>query len=275
MNTLRFDYHVHPNFPRSRGRAERRARAWWRAFSRAQLNGVVISEHSYKQPIESFDRLLRHRPANATTEIFPGVEVLTKEGVDLVVYAENAAALRPARALLMPWGLSYEDAVHEIASRGLSAYVTHPAGAGKTSVGKHKGCDFTRTMVARVGAIERHNAAYLDVARFFERLPHALIGRALRVCDERSHTPEEFYHGVAVRFWAGGSDAHHPSELGSHVAVPDMAPRGRAGLWQLMHTQHDGTFIFRQPSELPHVLVRQAGHAFGEFLRKHAYRISL
>ncbi len=275
MATLRIDYHVHPNFPRSRARATRRAHAWWRAFARTRLDAVILSEHSYKQPIASFELLSATRPRSARTEVFPGVEVLTKEGVDLVVYADSLDALRPARALLQPWGLSYEAAVHEIGSRGLSAYITHPAGAGKTSVGKHKGCDFTRAMLAKVGAIERHNAAYLDVEHFFERLPHTLMGRFLRVCDERSHTPEEFYHGVAFRYWAGGSDAHHPSELGSHVAIPNMPRKDRTGLWSMMHAQHDGSFVFRQANGIPRVLLRQAGHAFGEYLRKHAYRLSM
>lgn len=265
---VRIDYHVHPNFGPSRTRARRKAEKWWRHFAKHNLHAVVITEHAYKYPEETFRFLEKEKPEDSTTEVFPGVEALTKEGIDLVVFAETPQEMyRPSR-LLRPYGLSYEDAVHEITERGLSAYVTHPSTFGTTSLVRHKGQNFAREMIARLGAVERHNSAFIDLSAFLDRFPRFLLGWLLDDLEERSTTPSHLYDAAPLRFWAGGSDAHHPFELGSYVEVASEAfPRNRT-LWDLLHTTTDRAFIFRNEIRFRFALLRQCCTVFSEYLHK-------
>jgi hypothetical protein len=266
----RIDYHVHPNLHVARARASRRARQWWHAFADNNLDAVVITEHSYKRPRESFLFLEAARPFGATTEIFPGVEILTREGADLIVYSDNPKEMFRPSKLLVPYGLTYEKAVQEIEARGLRAYVTHPSTLGTTSILQHRGPWFTREMVRRLQTVERHNAAYLDIAGACRRTP--MTGWIAKHLLRRIDMPATLYDHVEDCVWVGGSDAHRPHELGCYVRIPAWGPPTRSAMWTAMTALHGGSFVLRTPHPSFRHVAKQGATAFSEYSGKKLYK---
>lgn len=238
---MRADYHFHPNLPLflpwigpSLSRA--RARRIWRAFARWDLSAVIIAEHAYKHPRRSFEILESQRPAGARTEIFPGVEVLTSEGVDLVIFAREKKHLFPKRDFLVPWKLSCEEVIRRIAEDPLLfGMVTHPCTPGRTSIVRIMGRPFTERAMMRLKFLERHNAtlASLQTLMEFTGLRRIFPGKYRQMCETHS-CPLPLPSGV---IGTCGSDAHHPWAIGDCAEFGEPCPAQREALFTFLTTR--------------------------------------
>ncbi|HBY73640.1 MAG TPA: hypothetical protein DEG44_03045, partial [Candidatus Kerfeldbacteria bacterium] len=107
------DYHFHPNLSKHDYFAKRKCREIWRQFVRHGMNVVIVTEHVFKNPTRAYRLLLATRPPDASTIIFPGIEALTSEGIDLIVFAQTES-LFAHRALMVPKQLSLIDMIRYV-----------------------------------------------------------------------------------------------------------------------------------------------------------------
>lgn len=215
---LRIDTHVHPNLKLfSRSLTRRKARKMWQAFTNHHLDAVIVTEHAFKQPVQAFRAMKRFRPAGANTHLIPGVEALTKEGVDMIVFSRDEYIFQQ-KDILTPYKLSLEELMCRIEHDDrLYGVVTHPFVLSATGMIAHFGVDRIRQSIKRLHFVERHNVClwylrtlfeWLGVSRFFPRL-----SQSFRTTEE---IPQDIV-GEGIVF--GGSDAHHPWDIGSHLQV--------------------------------------------------------
>lgn len=224
------DYHFHPNFRFGRWEAKK---AWriWNAFRRHDLGAVVVSEHNWKRPQESFELLAKHRPSGARTVLLPGVEVLTREGLDIVVFGSDPSWYRDrgASGLLEPYRLSVEQTVDLVSSReGMAAFLPHPFTRGTTGAVDFYGEELAATLAGRIGGVEVSNNCYDDCLKMVGPLCSRVLPDTHRRMSLTQSITEEFLDLAGVGFFAHGSDAHFPGELGygclMDVAAPPLDP---------------------------------------------------
>lgn len=213
------DYHFHPNFDfSSKRKLHKRATKIWSAFAAHRLDVVVVSEHSWKRPVDSFQILQHFRPPGATLVLLPGVEVLTREGLDVVVFGDCRSwyedpALRP---LLRPYGLRFHQVLDIVsaARERLAGFLPHPYTRGTTGTVEFFGRDRAMAFAGRLGGVEASNNCYGNALSLTRRFG----SRILPVTFERMHLTarldEDFLDSAAGAFFAHGSDAHFPEEIG-------------------------------------------------------------
>ncbi len=211
------DYHFHPNFQFRKPVACQAAKVW-SAFQRHGLDVVVVSEHSWKRPAESFWELEAERPSESGTTLLPGVEVLTREGLDVVVFGVDAGwyAAPSLRGLLVPYGPTFDD-VLRLASdpqTPLAAFLPHPFTPGTTGAVSYFGETEAKRLAGRLGGVEVSNFCYSDCLALTNRIGTKLLPQTYRRMHLTQSMEAAFHDGSDVRFLAHGSDAHFPEELG-------------------------------------------------------------
>lgn len=249
---MRADYHFHPNLPLflpgigpllSRARA----RSIWKAFSRWNLSAVIVAEHAYKHPQRSFEILESQKPADARTVIFPGVEVLTSEGVDMVVFAEEKEPIFLKHDLLVPWKLSCEEVIRRIESDPLLfGIVTHPFTPGRTSIVRILGRPFTEQAISRLKFLEQHNTTLASLQTLMEStgLRRLFPVKYHQMCETFS-CPLPLPPGI---IGTCGSDAHHPWAIGDCTEFEEPCPAKPEDVFSLMTSK---TGRFKQRSSRP------------------------
>jgi len=220
------DYHFHPNF-RFRGREAKRAHRIWNAFERHDLGVVIVSEHAWKRPQESFELLEAHRPPGSRTLLLPGVEVLTREGLDVVVFSQDPLWYRERSLspLLQPYRVGVEEAVDIVAGRAdLAAFLPHPYTRGTTGAVQYFGEADAASLARRIGGVEVSNNCYDDCLKIIGRLCSRVLPDTHRRMSLTQSIAEEFLDQAGAGFFAHGSDAHFPDELGYGCLMSVGAP---------------------------------------------------
>jgi len=210
------DYHFHPNF-RFGVREANRAKRIWRAFEQHDLGVVVVSEHSWKSPRRSYELLEEHRPPGCRTVLLPGVEVLTREGLDIVVFSHDVAWYGdPAlEGLLQPYRLTCDQAAEVVSGEsGMAAFLPHPYTRGTTGAVEFFGEELAAAMVRRIGGVEVSNNCYDDCLRIVGRICSRVLPETHRRMSLTQEIANEFLETTGAAFFAHGSDAHFPDEVG-------------------------------------------------------------
>ena len=236
------DYHFHPNFKFGR-REAKRARRIWDAFEEHDLGVVIVSEHAWKRPRESYELLESLRPPGAKTVLLPGVEVLTREGLDIVVFAQDGAWYREPglSPLLDPYRLGVEESIELVCNRpDLAAFLPHPYTRGTTGAVEYFGEAHAASLVGRLGGVEVSNNCYDDCLKIIGRLCSRVLPDTHRRMSLTQQIAEDFLASTGAGFFAHGSDAHFPGELGYGCLMSVGAPPvSRAEAFALM-TSHLG-----------------------------------
>lgn len=215
---LRIDTHVHPNLKLfSRYLTRRKARKMWQAFTNHHLDAVIITEHAFKQPVQAFRAMKRYRPKSTHTHLIPGVEALTKEGIDVIVFSRDEYIFQQ-KDILTPYKLSFEELVLRIEQDDrLYGVVTHPFILSKTGMIAHYGIDRIRESITRLKFIEAHNMCYWYLRVVFEKLGLSeRLSNLYRSCCVTENVSRDII-GSGIVF--GGSDAHHSWDIGSYLAI--------------------------------------------------------
>ncbi|MFA7685808.1 MAG: hypothetical protein WCX95_03335 [Candidatus Gracilibacteria bacterium] len=221
---IKVDYHFHPNFPLfipflGRSLANKRARAIWKAFEKNKMDVVLITEHSYKHPKKSFEILELNKPRNAKTLIVPGIEVLTKEGTDLIVFSKNKQDVYSYSELLIPWKLKMAEVVKMISQKdSLKGIVVHLYTPGATGIIKNNGIEEAKKAIKQLGFVEFYNCSFTALIQLFDslRLNKILKKKYVQMINTATAPNELCYENTIV---TGGSDAHHPSEIGDYMEI--------------------------------------------------------
>ncbi|MEM7012831.1 MAG: hypothetical protein AAF585_15255 [Verrucomicrobiota bacterium] len=236
------DYHFHPNFNfrAKQKRIIQRCERIWNAFELAELDVVICSEHAWKRPADSWHLLMKHKPKYARTILLPGVEVLTSEGIDIVVFGHCPSwyADTHLNECLEPFSTPLEQVINRVtAANDATGFIPHPYTAGKTGVIKHYGREGSRDLAARLGAIETSNNAFADTLTFTDNLIGEVFKKTQRKMVLTQQIDDEFSDDLDLDFVAVGSDAHCPKEIGYGVHLEhqrrDMKP---SEAFQLMMT---------------------------------------
>lgn len=226
------DYHFHPNLSKHDGRARRKCRQIWERFAQAQLDVVMVTEHVFKNPERAFRLLASERPSGARTVIFPGLEALTSEGVDIIVFAESTIIFEQQK-LMVPKQLSIIEMAQYIHDRTeLYGSIAHPRNLGHSGAERRVGLEKTIQAIRLIGGVEIHNTCFKGACWFFDhtRLSH-IMRRNRRAMAEVMNLPKEYYTFPEVELYTGGSDAHVLVEIGPGMIVTDPNNRGSRSLF--------------------------------------------
>lgn len=221
---IKIDCHFHPNFPLSipflgKYLSNKKAKSIWKAFAKSDLNAVLVTEHSYKHPIKSFEILEKNKPKHAKTKIIPGIEVLTKEGTDIIVFSKNQKDIYSHIELLTPWELKILELIKFIKKHQLLyGIVVHPYTPGTTGIVRNNGMETTKKAIKELGFVEFYNCSFtalikllsfLKLDKIFKRKYSQMINTASAPDILRVNNP----------IITGGSDAHHSWEIGDCMEI--------------------------------------------------------
>jgi len=224
MKQIKVDYHFHPNLALympvfRRILSGQKAKAIWKSFKKNDLSVVVITEHAYKHPKKSFEILEANKPQDATTLILPGIEVLTKEGTDMIVFAKDKNDIYCHQKLLTPWELTTAELIEFIKNHPkLRGIVTHPYTPGATGILNNNGLELTKIAIKEMKLLEVHNCAMITLRKLFEltKLNKILKRKYARVVNTENAPRELIQEDTVI---TGGSDAHHVYEIGDYMEI--------------------------------------------------------
>lgn len=192
---LHIDYHFHPNFPRNDEKAFKKAVTWWRKLKEADVNTVICTEHVFKNPKRAYKLMLKAKPEDCF--VFPGMEYLTKEGVDIIIFSDNENIYDFSE--LAPYKLSYEEVVNFIFGKNLQAIIVHPHILSSTSIIRTLGEKEFRKYLEKLRSVEISNTSGPKNKKVYE-------------------LPKEDYPNNP-KLLSVGSDAHHYEDLGTYIEV--------------------------------------------------------
>ncbi|MBU1992648.1 MAG: PHP-associated domain-containing protein [Patescibacteria group bacterium] len=265
---IRVDYHFHPNLPLlNKTLSKKKACAIWRELGRNDLDVVVVTEHNYKNPKTQFELLESQKPKNTKTTIFPGLEFLTKEGVDTIVFTKDKKDIYSKKKLLEPRSLNMEELIDYVKKdKKLHAIVTHPCTPGMTSILRKCGRPTTLNALHAFGKIEVHNCA-LDVLEVIIRKPllNKIFCKKHSQIKDTQNAPSDLIVDGVQR--TGGSDAHQIGEIGSCMEINEKYVSDKDKLFDII-TSKSGTF--HRKEKPPSTLVIGIGTTFKEWMIKKA-----
>lgn len=208
------DYHFHPNLPRNYAKAIKKAKQIWQIFEDVGLGVVLITEHSFKHPKQTFELMMQTRPGGSSTMIFPGVEVLTKQGVEMVCFAKHPSIYNHPY-LMKPGYIDLDILLAKIEQlQTVYGFVTHPFSLSSTGMVRQEGIAYTKKAIEQLKAVEIHNSCYdelLPIAKKFGL--YKLLPRKYTWMKRTSLLPDDF-KDLDIDFYALSSDAHTPLFIG-------------------------------------------------------------
>ena len=214
------DYHFHPNLPKGERSAEEKIREDYRRFLQNDVKAVIVTEHVYKSPSEAYSFMVRFRPRNFY--VFPGMEYVTREGLDMVIFSDSERIYHYKE--LLPFKLTYEETIFFVKKKNLYAYVTHPFTLGTTSVYKKMGASFTKKTIRELGAVEEEYTGFSELKHVLNHpVLSVLFKKIIKEISWNEHVPMR-YRPEKIRFIATGSDAHFPWDIGTHMRIAVHQP---------------------------------------------------
>lgn len=213
---FRIDYHFHPNISQNNEKAILKCKKSWANFKNNNINCVIVTEHSYKDPERAYKFMLKTMPRRKYC--FPGMEYITKEGIDLVVFSYSEDIYR--HQLLKPFRLSYFEVIDYVRdNHNLFAFVTHPYTLGLTSVIKILNHEKYKMSVDLLGAVEISNGAFDNLTPLLTKFPFCFLFKSkLDNIKKTQNLPKEDYP-KRINFLAVGSDAHYVEDIGNNYAI--------------------------------------------------------
>jgi hypothetical protein len=224
MRKIKADYHFHPNLPSyvpvlKKILSSTKLKKIWKAFEKHDLDVVFVTEHSYKHPKRSFEILEKTRPAGAKTILIPGIEVLTKEGTDMIVFSKDKKDIYSHQELLTPKKFTVEDLVKFIKKHPeLHGIVTHPYVPGKTGIVQNNGIEIAKWAVKELGMVEAYNCSFtalIPIVNFLKL--NKILKKKYAQMLETAEAPSEILDEKTIL--TGGSDAHRPWQVGDYMEL--------------------------------------------------------
>lgn len=263
---VRVDYHVHPNL--GKRPSKRRIQAFWKAFANVGLDAVVCTEHAFKDPVCAYRFLMAGRPQHASTQVYPGAELLSSEGVDVIAFGQEDWYDDHVE-LLRPFGMTIHRMLAYLKESGLTYFIPHPfcPTTGIIRLCREPG-DLAGMLLDWQG-IEIANASVYQLSLLLTKAPIRFLVRRFRNRMALILKLPAFYEAVAHAFYAVGSDAHHPAEVGPYIAFPAPEDCSRESLFLAMVTNTDISDVELSASVFhPFHLLRTGCTALREFVIK-------
>lgn len=240
-----FDLHFHANIHKMPERNKRiRLLKIRQHLKRYGLNYLASTEHSYKQPLEAYQRLAEVC-ADIETTVIPGVEAVSSEGIDIIYLYRDESHLASALKQYKTLGWSIRDVAHIAQETDAITVIPHPFHIGRTSAGNILSSRAYDQLLTQADYVEIHNGSALTMD---ERLSVSAVRNQFPLTQEKLDRtidlPSE--HRGSGLGWAVSSDAHYPGEqyIVGETDVPMPA------------TQHPFDFLRQRIRFAPHLLTQ-------------------
>lgn len=250
---LRVDTHFHPNFSfwLPEYLIRRRARKIWEMFRKRKLDAVFVSEHAFRNPLRSYETLMKYRPRNARTQLVPAVEALTREGIDMIVFSRDSYVFS-RRDILTPYRLTIEQLIRRVQKNPrLHGVLPHPSIPSDTGILRHRTARETRKDECILHCAEAYNASLVGLRTLLSvchlrGIFHRLSGQMERTIRMPARL---LPHGIIL---LGGSDAHHLWDMGSCLLVHTRRPKNPQALFRaILSPRHRHTFFWKGEPRFP------------------------
>jgi len=270
---IKIDYHFHPNLPKNEKKANKKCKKIWNFFENKKLNAVLITEHSYKNPKRAFVLMKKHKPSNLFC--FPGIECITKEGIDIIVFSSDENIYNYKE--LMSFNLSYFDLINFVNSKeNLYSFITHPHTLGLTSVINKLGNKHYLKSLNLVNAVEISNGAFDNLFFLIDTYPFKIIFKSkIEKIKKLKNLPQSEYP-LRTKFLAAGSDSHHIEEIGNSYEIEaELDQLDSNKLFDLIvNNQGKGKIYYDSSKGFSLFLLIKSGlTSLVEFIIKHSLRL--
>ncbi|OQY51416.1 MAG: hypothetical protein B6247_19350 [Candidatus Parabeggiatoa sp. nov. 2] len=187
---LKFDLHYHANiFRLSPDKIRTRMEQHKQSIQKSEIDFIASTEHAYKDPLTAY-LYLKEAVNDLETAVIPGIEALTKEGIDIIFLYTDEESLRLAGLMIVP----------------------HPRTPGHTGAANKLSEKDYQTLLSQADYVEIHNGASVLLRQLFQKkYLRPLVPSVLRKKVEDTFELPEKYRGVNLG-WAVSSDAHYPKD---------------------------------------------------------------
>lgn len=250
MKQFLVDYHFHPNLSKNTLRAQKKCVQLWKRFDEVGLDVVIATEHVFKNPPRAFELLQTSRPESARTLIFPGIEALTKEGIDVIIFSQTEA-IYDHQKIMVPKQLSLFEMIEYIRNHEeLFGSLAHPFSVGHSGAAERLGIATAIEAIKELGGVEVSNSCFEGGKSFLDKTKLNKVFKRQRLwADWVSALPKRYYDMPAVTLLTGGSDAHNLAEIGSGMLIPVEDTNTINEVFQIISTNQSTEFKLAQRSE--------------------------
>lgn len=216
---MKADYHFHPNLHAKN--PEKRLPRIWDAIIANDLDAVICTEHTYKNAPDTYRRLIAAKPAHAKTHIYPGVELITNEGkgIEVIAFAE-ADWYNDHPLIIEPFAMNLTEMISYLEDSDLQWFIPHPFLMGNPLKKLFPSEAQLMAFLQEIPAFEIQNGCYILLEKFFRSLPWAWPHNVEEKLRHSVQLSPSFAQGGNYNFFAVGSDAHHPQDIGFYVDIP-------------------------------------------------------
>ena len=208
---LTFDLHFHANIHRlpNRNKRLRLQKIHW-YLKKYELDFLASTEHSYKNPLEAYQRLA-DTTADLKTSIIPGVESVSSEGIDIIYLYRDEDHLKWALDQFQSFNWTIRDVLNISRDTDAISIIPHPFHIGRTSAGNILSKRAYKQLLKMADYVEIHNGSALTIDKrlsasrtkqFFEKTQLKLDKTLNLPLSDRGNDLG----------WSIGSDAHFPGE---------------------------------------------------------------
>ena len=216
---LKIDTHFHPNFSLfSRRLIRQRAKKIWKKFEEIGLDFVIVTEHAFKSPAKQYHLLKQYRPLWAKTQLIPGIEALTKEWIDMIVFAKTEDIYSYEEIITPKYFTLFELLDFVGKHQWLYTVVTHPFNISDTAITRHYNEAVLKKAIQQCGFVEKYNACWYSFQLFLEKWNmQKYFPKIYQKMLFTGNVPVKYYdENVCVLWW---SDAHHPEYLWDYLIL--------------------------------------------------------
>lgn len=208
---MTFDLHYHANISRMpRHRRTKRLQSHYKFLKKTGVDFVASTEHSFKKPLEAY-LFLSELSIKLPTVIIPGVECISREGIDIIFLYKNESDLRSGLKCFGPFSWSIKDINLLADYTGAIVIVPHPFFMGRTGAGNVLSSLEYRRLLDKVNYVEIHNGGALLLMDYLSRRgPGPPFKEIHQRIIKSLHLPRRL-RGAGLG-WSIGSDAHYPGE---------------------------------------------------------------
>lgn len=269
---LNIDYHFHPNLSKNNKKALTKCHKIWEKLKQQNIRAILATEHAYKNPKRAYELMLKTKPDGFFC--FPGVECVTKEGIDIIVFSNNDSIYDFSE--LKPFKLSYFDLINFVQAKKLHAFVTHPYTLGLTSVINKLSFAAYKKALDILNAVEISNGAFDNLYFIIKKFPFNLIFRKKAVDISKTRNLPKSDYPQKIKFFAVGSDAHHCEEIGNCYRVDLQEGLTENSVFEkiINNKGHGEVVICKKKFDFP-LLIKSAFTALTEFSIKMVLKTKL
>ena len=252
---MRIDCHFHPNFSFLNCKGiKQKSKKIFDKFNQHKIDAVIVTEHVFKKPYQAFQKLKKNQPSSSKTLLIPGVEAVTKEGIDVIIFSA-CEYVYTQKDIMKTWGLPIKNLLEKVANDPrLNAIIPHPFLGSNQGIVKNIGLEEFKKLLPKIDLVEKHNACFNSLIDYLNSINFKDICTPL--IDSLKKTQSA--HGILdSHIFSGGSDAHHTWNIGSHLKLmTDKAKSNQEAITKLLSdVEREMVFIKSQMPKIPDLFI--------------------